>query len=362
MIKSSFSILLIALVIFPSVSRGQNKQKEAISVKGVVVDSVNNKPLPGTVVSLFSDKDTLHFVTDTDGVFAFLTAVQPDYIEAAFTGYRLSRIKADKRTSHQVYDTIRMAQTRFELDAATVTSRVEMVVYKGDTVQFNAAAFNLLPGVNAGALIEKFPGITVDAGIRFQGQLVKGAYVDNNKVFGLGETGLYNLLNNLDAKDVISVEAFREISDADKHLGNESAPKSWVLNFITFSKLTEMTVGHTLLGYGSDATPKKSNKTTRYGAGLTLNYFGNEKGIFKSDFLHNNINRSTNKIDELSVSSETKPGESLLTVAKLNGSVFIGKKKSWKSGPGIHLKDTKIHPLLIQNKYTSPEAYTGQER
>jgi len=293
-----------------------------------VVDSVTNKPLAGTVVSIFLPKDTIHFITNTNGVFNFSLSKQPLFLEAAFLGYRISKIKTDKKSDLQVYDTIRMVQHTFEIDAAVVSARVKKVIYRGDTVQFNAAAFKTLPGANVGSLVAKLPGVTVDMGVWFQGEQVSGAYVDGRKVFGSGENGLGNLMGNLDAKDIISIEAFKEISEQDKHLGNTNATKRWIFNFITFSKLTEITVGHALLSYGKDLEKGiKGYYKDRYSTGVTLNYFGDKKGIFQSNIFHNNINRLTNMIDELSVAQANISGDNKQTVVDINGSVFPGKKK-----------------------------------
>ncbi len=323
-----YFFLFSVLLLFTLLAHGQESRDRSLSINGVVVDSVTNKPLAGTVVSIFLPKDTIHFITNTNGAYNFSLSKQPVYLEAAFLGYRIAKIKTDKKSDIQVYDTIQMVQRTFEIDAAVVSARVKKVIYRGDTVQFNAAAFKTLPGANVGSLVAKLPGVTIDMGVWFQGEQVSGAYVDGRKVFGSGVSGLGHLMGYLDAKDIISIEAFKEISEQDKHLGNTNAPKRWIFNFITFSKLTEITVGHALLSYGKDLTEGNDGQyKDRYSSGVTLNYFGDKKGIFQSNIFHNNINRSTNMIDELSVNQANISGDNKQTVVDINGSVFPDKKK-----------------------------------
>lgn len=348
----TFSILSFATINIYS----QSGRDQSLKIYGVVVDSLSNKPLAGTVISVIFQEDTTHAITDTDGAYRFSLSKQPLFLEAAFLGYRIARIKTDKQSNLQIYDTIRMVQRTFEIDAAVVTARVKKVIYRGDTVLFNAAGFKTLPGASAGSLVAKLPGVKIDMGrVWFQGEMVSGASVDGLKVFGSGEVGLFNLMENLDAKDVISIEAFKEISEQDKHLGNSNASKRWIFNFITFSKLTEITVGHALLSYGKDLKQGIDGEyKDRYGAGITLNYFGDKKGIFQSNIFHNNINRYTNKIDELSVARANVPGDAKQTVIDISGSVFAGKMKIIEIQPKYSFEQRHLSSLNYKEQSFFP--------
>ncbi len=348
--------LLFTLLLASNLSYSQNIANIKITISGVVADSSDKKPLAGAVVSLYMTSDTLHYVTDTDGLFSFSVDRQPLYLEALYLGYRISRIKTNKNSQVQQYDTIKMVHRLYELDAAVVRARVRKIVFRGDTVQFNAAGFKTLPGANVADLLEKLPGIKIENGVWFQGERVSGAYVDGKKVFGTGEQGLYNLIGNLDAKDVISIEAFKEQSDEDKHLNNISAPKKWILNVITFSKLTEMTIGHSLLSYGN-GTAGNLNKNNKYGAGVTLNYFGDKKGNFQSNIFYNNINRRSNRIEDISVSAPNSPGESRLTVIDVSGSFFPAKNNLIEVQPKYSFERTNSSNISYGEQIFFPTTY-----
>lgn len=328
-----YLFLILTLALFPLMAYCQDSSNKSMIIHGVVVDSLSKKPIAGAVVSLYSLNDTIHFITDTNGVYNFSVLKKPAFIEAVLLGYRISRINMDKKTNIQVYDTIWMVQRSFELDAAVVTAKVKKVIYRGDTVQFNAAAFKTLPGANAGSLLAKLPGVTIENGVWFQGEMVSGASVDGRKVFGTGDAGLYNLMGNLDAKDVISIEAFKELSEQDKHMGNLSAPKGWIFNFITYSKFTEVTICKTALSYGKDiGSNNKGQHKNRYSSGITLDYFGDKKGIFQSNIIFDNIG-STNQIETSSSNQTNKPGDNKQTLFNISGSVFTGKNKTIEIQP-----------------------------
>lgn len=350
-----YFFLFVVQFLFTLLAYGQENKDRSLIISGVVVDSLTNKPLAGTVVCIFLPKDTINFITNIDGAYHFSLSKQPLYLEAAYLGYRIAKIKTDKKSEVQIYDTIRMVQRIFEIDAVVVSSRVKKVIYRGDTVQFNAAAFKTLPGANAGSLVAKLPGVTIDMGVWFQGELVSEAYVDGRKVFGSGVNGLDNLMGNLDAKDIISIEAFKEISEQDKHLGNTNATKRWIFNFITFSKLTEITVGHALLSYGKDMEKGINGYyKDRYGTGVTINYFGDKKGIFQSNIFHNNINRFTNRIDELSVSQANISGENEQTIIDISGSVFPGKNKIIEIEPKYSFEQKRSSNLTYREQSFFP--------
>lgn len=95
------------------------------------------------------------------------------------------------------------------LDEVTVTSSVVQIINKGDTLQFNADAFELAEGSMLGALVEKLPGVE----LRDNGQIyVNGRFVDklmlNGKDFFSGDKMV--LLQNLPAYTVKNIQVYNQ--------------------------------------------------------------------------------------------------------------------------------------------------------
>jgi len=324
---------LLSLFSFLSVGAFSQKihsESSAIIVKGIVADSLNSDVLPGAVISLLFKNDTLYTTTDAEGFFSIGTNTLPFRLEASCLGYRIARITANNGLNNQDYGTIRLSRKDYELDAVTVSTRIKMVVYKGDTVLFNAAAFKTLRGATAGDLIGKMPGMTVENGqVKFGGKEVTTAYIDGKLLFG---TGTKDALENLEASDVDKVTVYDELSKENKRLGNTDAEKEKVLNITTFSKLIQSTVGHILMSYGADEQKDPGGKRQeRYGAGGTFNFFSEKKSL-SANLFTNNIDRKTNKIAEIVEFSDRPSGYNTLNVVNIQGSVLLDSLASSVKG------------------------------
>lgn len=95
------------------------------------------------------------------------------------------------------------------LDEVTVTSSVVQIINKGDTIQFNAEAFELAEGSMLSSLVKKLPGVE----LRDNGQIyVNGRFVDklllNGKDFFNGDKMV--LLQNLPAYTVKNVQVYQQ--------------------------------------------------------------------------------------------------------------------------------------------------------
>ena len=319
-ILSAF-IFLLTVSAIPAAAQ----QTENLSIKGVVADATDSLPVAGAVVSLIiPQSDTVYCITDTDGKYHFQSEKQPSSVEAAMLGYGIGRISTDKTGPVQDYGILWLFRESYAIDEAVVNARVKKIVFRGDTVQFNAAAFKVLRGGTAGDLVAKMPGMEVDNGsVKFRGEQVNQAYVDGTKLYG---SGTANLLENLEASDVISVDVYQEVSEGDELIGNTAHGKrNWALNFHTFSKLTEHMIGHALASYGADEDRNfTGERQQRYGAGLTLNYFS-EKWSLMGNVFANNIDRSTNKINEITDATRLSPGINNQTAADISTTINIGK-------------------------------------
>lgn len=95
------------------------------------------------------------------------------------------------------------------LDEVTVTASVVQIINKGDTLQFNADAFELAEGSMLGALVEQLPGVE----LRDNGQIfVNGRFVSklllNGKDFFSGDKMV--LLQNLPAYTVKNIQVYQQ--------------------------------------------------------------------------------------------------------------------------------------------------------
>src|SRR5690606_13758002 len=100
---------------------------------------------------------------------------------------------------------------------------------KGDTTEYNAAAFVIQPNAKVEDLLKQFPGIQVDKDgkITAQGQTVTKVLVDGEEFFGDDPT---LVTKNLRADMVDKVQLYDKKSDQAAFTGIDDGVKSKTLN------------------------------------------------------------------------------------------------------------------------------------
>ena len=115
------------------------------------------------------------------------------------------------------------------LDNATVTATKVKMFYKGDTIVYNADAFNLPEGSMLDELIQQLPGVTINkAGEIF----VNGRKVDE---LLLGERSFFRgnskvLLKNLPYYTVKTIKVYEQQTDLNRALGYDAEEKKYVMD------------------------------------------------------------------------------------------------------------------------------------
>lgn len=145
-------------------------------------------------------------------------------IEAEFDGYSPVSIpihvkKAGSREFTRSVSDILMSRAPKELDAVTVTASKIKFYNRGDTIVFNADAFELAEGSMLDGLIKQLPGVEIKEG----GQIyVNGEFVENlmlnGKDFFKGNNEI--MLDNIAAYTVRNVEVYKRQTDEDKFIGS----------------------------------------------------------------------------------------------------------------------------------------------
>ncbi len=304
-------ITIVSLIIFSlSGVYGQNQKKDSIhyTLSGTIMDFEGKDVIIGALVSIILQSDTLHTQTDEKGYFSIKTQNIPQSIEITSLGYGITRIATKGNSTVQDYGIIKMDVKSYHLDEIEIRARLKKVTHRGDTIQFNAKAFDIKKWDTAGDLLEKMPGLDVNkksGTVSYENKPIKKAYVDGKQVFGEG-TG--NLMEYMDATDINTVDLYKELSDENKQMGNTNAEKDWVMNFKTFNQLVGTSVAQIEGSYGRDEKRNVDGKIQdRYIVGAALNDFS-EKRQLQIKYLGNNLNRETSKLDYVTSADQLKPG------------------------------------------------------
>ena len=197
-----------------------------------IIDKVIRKPLPVNVTIMQRDSTIIaQGALSADGVFG--TNYPKDsvlVVRFSMIGYEDYWLEMDYRGSKAVnknLGNIEMVEKPVELDEVTVKASKVKMVYRGDTIVYNADAFRLAEGSMLDALIEQLPGVE----LKGNQILVNGRYVEsllvNGKDFYRGDPSV--ALDNLSAYMVKEVKVYEKEAD-DAHIIGTDANKSFVMD------------------------------------------------------------------------------------------------------------------------------------
>lgn len=260
------------------------QQKVTGSIKGKVVDVMNNLPLPDATVTITNKEDssaTGFAVTDKTGAFELKNIPAGSYILGiSFTGYAPFIRTLD----------ITAAKTAFDLDTVKLNTDTSMmasvivtappITIKKDTVEFRASAFKTKPNATVEDLLKKLPGVEVDkdGNVTSQGENIPKIYVDGKEFFG-NDPKLAT--KNLTAEMVESIQVFDDMSDQAKFTRIDDGSRQRTINIKLKKDRRKGIFGRTTVGAGS---------SDRYTGNLSLNMFNEDQRISIIGGA-NNINR-----------------------------------------------------------------------
>ena len=151
--------------------------QSAVTVKGVVIDSSQNKSLQGATVTVFHDKDRRKphavFITNEQGLFEFALKDTGSYIlEIAFTGFQ-----KQSRTFNAVKEDIHLGSIQLAMEArmlenVTVTGKKTLIETSDDRIIYNVENDPLARSQMALDILRRTPSLSVDGNdtVRMNGQ------------------------------------------------------------------------------------------------------------------------------------------------------------------------------------------------
>lgn len=276
-------IILAALFICcQSQSFAQKKQE----IKGVLTDMESTPLVAATVVLLqLPDSSFADYgLSADDGKFRLSAPQNRDYIlQISYVGYapHIQNITLDKDYDLGV---IKMEEAANMLDVAQIEATYIPIRMNGDTLEFNAAAFNVQAHDDVAKLLEQMPGVEIaeDGTVKINGKKVEKILVDGKEFFG---TDVQIALKNLPADAIKKVEVFDNKTDKEELTGADSKTQSKTLNLTLKEDKKEGFMGNVEGGYGY------GHPNHHYKGSLSLNYF-NAKMRLSLIGASNNINQA----------------------------------------------------------------------
>lgn len=226
-----YFLTVALLCLFYTVSVAQN----IYTVKGSVVDTVSNGRLINTSVSILRSKDsTLVKFTraDENGTFTFSQLPKGKlFLLVTYPGYAdyVEQFDLDSTKSKIDFGRIKLTLRATLLQNVIIKGTAAAIKMKGDTTEFNAAAYKIQPNSKVEDLLKQLPGIQVDKDgkITAQGQTVNKVLVDGEEFFGDDPT---LVTKNLRADMVDKVQLYDKRSDQAAFTGIDDGKKDKTIN------------------------------------------------------------------------------------------------------------------------------------
>ena len=138
----------------------------------------------------------------------------------------------------------------YDIQEVVVKAQAPRVMVKGDTVQYNAAAFRTPEGSVIEELVAKLPGAEIDddGGVKINGKTVKKILVDG-KEFMTGDTKTAR--KNLPTSIVDKIRTYEQKSDLARVTGIEDGEEETVLDFGIKPGMNKGTMMNADLGIGT---------------------------------------------------------------------------------------------------------------
>lgn len=193
-----------------------------------------------------------------------------------------------------------------KIDAAVHTERVARSEQKGDTLIFNAAAYQVSDNADTERLISKMPGISVtDTGVEAGGKTIKHVLLDGLEFFG---DDVLPALRNIPADMVKQIEVINRLSDSARETGVDDGEGHLALNVVTKRKKGNVLNRGRIYGNGGvqDNTNTGSKPQVRYIAGgnitrfsdkSTISLIGMSNNISKFNFSNSDIVSGSTSLD-----------------------------------------------------------------
>jgi len=260
-------------------------------ITGTFINSADQQPLPGATIKLATARDTLQFKYTTSGQqgdFEFSKLKKGAYIlEVSYVGFENFRKTVFAGGKSDNVGKLELKPAALNINGATITATAVRAEQKGDTTQYNSAAFKVTQDATTEDLVKKMPGITVENGtVKAQGEDVKRILVDGKQFFGDDPSVT---LKNLPAEVVDKIQVFDKLSDQAQWSGFDDGSGQKTINIVTKNAKNTGQFGKFSAGYGTDG---------KYILGANLNLFKDQRRITLLG-LSNNINQQNFQADNI---------------------------------------------------------------
>ncbi|HSV87130.1 MAG TPA: outer membrane beta-barrel protein [Bacteroidales bacterium] len=266
-------------------------QAQPFSIKGNISDA-ENKGLPGATLLVLnpSDSTMLGFgITNVEGNFDIQNLGRRNYLlRITYVGFLTRYLPIAPPEGNELnLGSLLLENIRTTLSEVVVEQeRVHMRV-RGDTIEYNALAFNPRPNEVVEDMLKRMPGMEVqsDGNVVAQGETVSRVLVDGREFFGRDPR---MATQNLPADAVERVQVFDRRSEQAQFTGIDDGERERTINLELRENRRVGTFGNSSLAYGTE---------DRFQGRTNINHF-DTNGQISILGMGNNVNQTGFSIGE----------------------------------------------------------------
>lgn len=328
------------------------------NISGKIADSTGKKMLPLTTITIFKAKDTTiitYRLTTESGEFKVpgLPFDVPLRLMATYSGYEAYRKDFVVTAAQPTVDfgTLKLTGTSKQLDEVIVYAERPPVIFKKDTIEFNASAFKTLPNALLEDMMKKMPGIQVDANgdITYNGRKANRILVDSKRFFGDDPK---MATRNLPANIVDKVQVVDDKDEIAQNNDGDMSKIGVVINFTLKKGVKKGWFGKLYAGAGTDERYEGGGIANIYRDTLQVSLIGFSNNVNRSGFSFKDIT-SLGGFDRSGVNSMSLSTGGGREGVGVNGINFggMGNGISTTSGAGFNLNHAPNKNLSFYGQY-----------
>jgi hypothetical protein len=258
------------------------------SVQGKVLDKSDESLIEGASIRLLNASDSslvLGGTTNEKGIFQLNKVKDGNYIlQVRLLGYEISNQRFTIAGKNVILRNMYLVQKENTLKQVEVTGMAAQMMVKGDTIEYNPAAFKLSENAVVEDLLKKLPGVQVDTdgNVTVNGQQIKQVRVDGKKFF----TGDVQMATrNITVDMVDKVQVLDQKSDMAQLTGFEDENTERIINLTLKANRRNGVFGNIGAGAGND-----KDDIFRYDGNSMINFMNGSKSQTSLVLGANNIN------------------------------------------------------------------------
>lgn len=240
------------LLFFLCIMFGANAQSQTRNITGTVIDDASKESIELASIRILNAQDSAYVsggVTDDKGKFSIAVKGGSYVVHVSFLGYLDRFFDVDTRKNAALGE-ILLKEDGIFLAEAIVEAKAPEIVIKGDTAEYNAAAYKVQETAVLADLIKKIPGAEIDSEgkITINGKDITKILVDGKEFFS-NDPKIAS--ENLPAKMIEKLQVLDKKSDMAQLTGFDDGEEQTVINLIARPGMKEGIMGSVSGGYGN---------------------------------------------------------------------------------------------------------------